>query len=497
MTVKSSLGASRGAAFGSVILHTPDGARGGRQPQQPQRQRQRQPGTPAAAREPQKQQEEAEPPAVPGAAPGAVQPPPPRAEPAASPQRPALGGGAHTLPPARRSAPLAALAGSRALADELAGARGAASDGEGADAGGSESGGGAAGGARRALSARRRSLTVRRSNPGADDGRCAATRLAQSTGALPSTSLPAAVSGGTQPQPPHPLAHAASAPLAGGGPFACSWPPPPQPHACGPSPLQPGFEPGLAPSGSGGSGAAALARRSRGTRRPTRPAGGLQRELACSRSGSGALAALGLGFGMGSRAQSMEELGLIDGSGSGSGSSGARGLFGDGAWGEGGGGSAAATAAGCGAEPHSVEWFEQEMAQVGPRGGSGASSAGPRRAAESVARSSRPCSHPETALTPVRPLPPFPRTPKAVEDEDFCLPRAQALWADMRARGARPSRQLLRSFLQCCFYGGADPGEAEEAARDMCAAGGFEADGATARLLTAIDLAWEQLHAPA
>ena len=84
---------------------------------------------------------------------------------------------------------------------------------------------------------------------------------------------------------------------------------------------------------------------------------------------------------------------------------------------------------------------------------------------------------------------------QAVDDEDFCLQRAQALWVDMRSRGAAPSRQLLRSFLQCCFYGGGDPAEAEEAAREMCAAGGFEADSATARLLTAIELAWEQLHA--
>jgi hypothetical protein len=84
---------------------------------------------------------------------------------------------------------------------------------------------------------------------------------------------------------------------------------------------------------------------------------------------------------------------------------------------------------------------------------------------------------------------------QAVEDEDCCLPRAQAVWAEMRGRGARPTRQLLRSFLQCAFYGGCDPAEAEEAAREICAAGGFEADGATARLLTAIDVAWEQLHA--
>lgn len=86
-------------------------------------------------------------------------------------------------------------------------------------------------------------------------------------------------------------------------------------------------------------------------------------------------------------------------------------------------------------------------------------------------------------------------SPQAVEDEDYCLERAQALWADMRAAGTAPSRRTLKLFLQAAFYGGCDPCEAEAAAREMCAAGGFEADGAAARLLTAVDVAWEQLHA--
>jgi hypothetical protein len=82
-----------------------------------------------------------------------------------------------------------------------------------------------------------------------------------------------------------------------------------------------------------------------------------------------------------------------------------------------------------------------------------------------------------------------------VEDEELCLQRAQQLLADMRAAGVPPSQQLLRSYLQCAFYGGGDPWEAEQEARAMCGDGGFEAGGAAARLLSMIEVAWQQLHA--
>jgi hypothetical protein len=179
-----------------------------------------------------------------------------------------------------------------------------------------------------------------------------ATRLAQSTSALPSTSLPAA---GALP-PAQPLAHASSAPLGSGSLVACSWPPPQAPTGAQPPQQQPGFEVGAAPVGGGSGAGGPLQRRARGQRRPARLAGGLQRELSIGRRGSGSsLGALGLGFGLGSRAQSMEELGLIDGGSSGGGGSS---LFAEG-WGSGGGGAATA-----GAEPHTTEWFEVEMAQV-------------------------------------------------------------------------------------------------------------------------------------
>lgn len=46
----------------------------------------------------------------------------------------------------------------------------------------------------------------------------------------------------------------------------------------------------------------------------------------------------------------------------------------------------------------------------------------------------------------------------------------------------------------CCHYGGADPVEAEEAVRDMCAAAGMAPDGLTTKLLTLIDISWQQLQ---
>lgn len=89
----------------------------------------------------------------------------------------------------------------------------------------------------------------------------------------------------------------------------------------------------------------------------------------------------------------------------------------------------------------------------------------------------------------------FPFLSQSVEDEEYCLPRAQQLWAEVCARQLAPTRRLLRSYLQCSFYGGDNPSEAEQVAREMCGAGDFEVDGATARLLAAIEMAWQQLHA--
>jgi hypothetical protein len=103
----------------------------------------------------------------------------------------------------------------------------------------------------------------------------------------------------------------------------------------------------------------------------------------------------------------------------------------------------------------------------------------------------RPARPPARAPPPDAP----PRPRQAVEDEDFCLPRAQALLSDLRARRVPPSQQLLRSYLQCCFYGGGDPAEAEREARDMCGEGGFQAGAGEERLLSAIEVAWQQLHA--
>jgi hypothetical protein len=52
-------------------------------------------------------------------------------------------------------------------------------------------------------------------------------------------------------------------------------------------------------------------------------------------------------------------------------------------------------------------------------------------------------------------------------------------------------------MCSCCHYGGADPVEAEEAVRDMCAAADMEPDGLTTKLLTLIDIGWQQLQCTA
>lgn len=71
---------------------------------------------------------------------------------------------------------------------------------------------------------------------------------------------------------------------------------------------------------------------------------------------------------------------------------------------------------------------------------------------------------------------------------------AQQLWCSLQAQGLRPSHRFMNCFLVCCHYGGADPVEAQEAVRDMCAAADLEPDCLTARLLTLIDISWQQLH---
>lgn len=53
---------------------------------------------------------------------------------------------------------------------------------------------------------------------------------------------------------------------------------------------------------------------------------------------------------------------------------------------------------------------------------------------------------------------------------------------------------VLRCCCSCCHYSGANPVQAEEAVRDMCAAAGMAPDGLTTKLLTLIDISWQQLQ---
>lgn len=343
-----------------------------------------------------------------------------------------------------------------------------------------------------------------------------------STGALPSHAGAAAPI-------PAPLPAAPAGPAAGAAPgapqpqLACSWPPPAPPAGAG--------ERGRHLSEVGGGGAAAAAAgagascfasasapqlglRRRGSLRRAARAAGSGGALRGSGGGGFGLAAV-LGGGQAGRAQSMEELGLVDGTGDSPGGWGA-------AWGAAcgpGSGAAAAAAACAGAQPHSTEWFEAEMALVsglvtgGGCRGACTSTRSPGRSPPDGLRAVSPaglaatqahllpCPLPALKHTNRRrsypqppPLPPT-KPAQAVDDEDLCLQRAQHLLADLRARGVPPSPPLLRSYLQCCFYGGGDPGEAERDAREMCAAGGFEAGSGAEKLLSAIELAWQQLHA--
>ncbi len=52
-----------------------------------------------------------------------------------------------------------------------------------------------------------------------------------------------------------------------------------------------------------------------------------------------------------------------------------------------------------------------------------------------------------------------------------------------------------RHAHRCCHHAGADPADAQRTLADMCdAAGGLLPDGTVARLLTAIDVGWQQLN---